>query len=558
MMRGGGKLEKDLINRRVLLIGLDAATFDVVAPLATQGKLPILSKLMAEGTQAKLRSVIPPLTPAAWTAQVTGKNPGKHGIYDFLKRRKTGYGTDLVTAQDRRADAIWNILSRAGRRVGVINVPMTYPPEPVNGFMISGLGTPESRRDFTYPAGLLDEIEKNVERYRIWHRSFPRPDAADEFLSDMFDIVDCQSRAARYLMSKEKWDFFMIVYQIADWAQHYYWKYCDESHPAFDKSSTAHTVIERTYRKLDSLVGELLEAAGKETAVIVMSDHGMGPCVKNVYVNNWLAVNNYLKYKKGIRYALHSLGFTSELVVKIMVSLGLGDIIVNARESKKALLKFFLTTDDIDWSRTVAYSYGNDGKIVLNLKGREPQGIIEQGSQFENTRDEIIKKLKAFVDPESGASVCDAVFKSEDVFNGPYAPGPNSLEGADIIPLMSRYHQDFHWVSKSVLGPAPDNISANHRLHGIFIMRGQGVKHEACIPEVSILDTAPTILYLMGVPIPKDMDGNLIAGAFEDEHLKSVNPVYTEAQAQQTRGASLTPEDEEEITNRLRALGYVA
>jgi predicted AlkP superfamily phosphohydrolase/phosphomutase len=529
-----------------------------MTPLANQGKLPVLSKLMAEGTNAKLRSVIPPLTPAAWTAQATGKNPGKHGIYDFLKRKKASYKTDLVTAQDRRVEAIWNILSKAGRRVGILNVPMTYPPEPVNGFMISGLGTPESRRDFTYPAGLLDEIEKNVGRYRIWHRSFPRPDAADEFLSDIFDIVDCQTKAARYLMGKEKWDFFMIVYQIADWAQHYYWKYCDESHPAFDKSSPAHTVIERTYCKLDSLVGELLQAKDHETDVIVMSDHGMGSCAKNVYVNNWLAVNNYLKYKRGLRYALYSLGFTSELVLRIVVSLGLGDMIVNARESKESLLKLFLTNDDIDWSKTVAYSYGNDGKIVLNLKGREPQGIIEQGPQFENTRDEIIQRLKNFVDPETGESVCDAVYKSDDVFNGPYAPGPNSLEGADIVPLMSRYHQDFHWVSKSVLGPAPDNISANHRLHGIFILKGQEIKHGVTIPEVSILDPAPTILYLMGIPIPKDMDGKLITAAIEDEHLKSVSPVYTEAQTQQTQDTSMTTEDEEEIMNRLRALGYVA
>ena len=551
-------LEQHSNGRRVLLIGLDAATFDVITPLAREGKLPTLSKIMAQGTAAKLRSVIPPLTPAAWTAQATGKNPGKHGIYDFLKRKKNSYETELVTALDRRADAVWNILSNHGKRVGVMNVPMTYPPEQVNGFMISGLGTPESRKDFSYPAGLLKEIENNVGRYRIWHRSFPRPDAADDFLSDIFDIVDCQTKAARYLMGKEKWDFFMIVYQIADWAQHYYWKYCDESHPAFDKSSPAHTVIERTYRKLDAQVAELFEASDEETDVIVMSDHGMGPCEKNVYVNNWLAVNNYLKYKKGLRYALYSLGFTSELALKMAVSLGLGDIIVRARESKKSLLKLFLTNDDIDWSKTIAYSYGNDGKIVLNLKGREPEGTIEQGLQFEKTRDEIIEKLKAFKDPENGTPVCDAVYKSEDAFSGPYSPSPNSPEGADIIPLMSRYHQDFHWTSKSVLGPAPDNISANHRLHGIFIMKGERIKQAAFVPEVSILDSAPTILYLMGLPIPEDMDGKVIAAAFEDEHLKSVSPVYVEAQAGQRRDASMTVEDEEEIMNRLRALGYVA
>lgn len=500
-------------QNKVLVVGIDAATFDLIRPLTQQGKLQTLKKIMDEGVSGELRSTIPPLTAPAWTSMVTGKNPGKHGIFDFTKRKKGSYEEAVQSSLNRDAETIWNIVGRKNKKVVVINVPLTYPPEKVNGALISGIPAPESGNDFVFPKQLLDEIEREVGEYRIWYKVEPGEKSAISFTRDIEQLIELRGQVARYLMKNKEWDFFMVNFQSLDWVQHFYWKYMNKDgfeNGLGSKSKCSH-VIENTYTRIDEQLSKILEIIEEDTYLFIVSDHGAGPLKKNVYLNNWFAATDLLVYKKSTKYLLHKIGFTSENIYKLIAKSRLANLVPKLREKKNFILHRFLTTNDVDWSKTQAYSIGLDGNIFINLKGREPQGVIEPGKEYEEVRRYLIQNLQKLKDPETDELIFDEVYLREEIFDGPHLS-----EAPDILLLLTRYHQDVKFVSKKLIGPPPDNISANHRMNGIMIIKGPNIKHGSLLKGANILDVAPTILHTMGFPIPNDMDGKLLADAFVD------------------------------------------
>ncbi|HEX3600073.1 MAG TPA: alkaline phosphatase family protein, partial [Lacipirellulaceae bacterium] len=275
-------------EQTVLIVGLDGATFDLMLPWIDAGFLPNLGRLLSGGAWSRLESTIPPITPCAWSSFITGKNPGKHGLFDFIEPSRDGRGFQFTNASYRDGESLWACLSRHGRRVGVVNVPMTYPPEPVNGFLISGLDTPHEHSPFMHPVEVRNILKDAGIRYRIDQQHLGNMRTDDRRRRQLLDIHDGESArtaAFRYLSNMRRCDFRMIVYGATDQVQHHFWHFMDENHDKHDPegAKTFRNAIRDTYQHIDVQLGLLLDECDDDTVVIIMSDHGFGP-MSNVRV----------------------------------------------------------------------------------------------------------------------------------------------------------------------------------------------------------------------------------------------------------------------------------
>lgn len=287
------------MGKKVLLIGLDGASPQQLESWIKEGGLPTLSKFYERGIYAHLKSTHPPLSPVAWSSFATGKNPGKHGIFDFVARKNGSYEVAPVDSSQRGTPAFWEILSRRGKKVGIHNLPATYPPERVNGFIVGGWLSPHHRRDFTYPADLLSELEEKVGFYEPYPKTLYSRGSGEFFIKELDRVMDLEFKSASYLLENKSWDFFATVFFGTDLIQHYFWHHTDPDHPSYDAAEAKlyKNAIRDYYRKVDKKVGLLLQKIDKETIVFLMSDHGAGSQYRLIYLNNWLLQKGYLKLK---------------------------------------------------------------------------------------------------------------------------------------------------------------------------------------------------------------------------------------------------------------------
>src|SRR3990172_4656204 len=297
---------------RVLIIGLDGATLDLVRPWAEAGHLPNLHRLMCEGSYGPLRSVLPVLSSAAWASFMTGTNPGKHGVFDFVRRDPQSYALRAVRGDHIQGESLWHILSREGDTVGVMKVPMTYPPEAVNGFLVSGLGTPDDRH-FTYPPELAEELRR--EGHCVNLRTPYQPGKERAVLDEMSTCTERLGRSALRLLERHSPDLFMVLFRETDEVAHFFWRHMDPSHPMHDPARDAPfaAAIRDLYAQIDAIIGRLVQAAGPEATVLVVSDHGSGPLYKDVFINEWLRQNGLLVVRNEPRPARSAAGLAARL-----------------------------------------------------------------------------------------------------------------------------------------------------------------------------------------------------------------------------------------------------
>lgn len=568
-------------ERKILAIGLDAATFDLIDPWVKAGQLPAFGRCLTAGTRADLRSTPLSNSAQAWSSFITGKNPGKHGIYDFFEPRQDGYGVRFINASFRKGKSLWGVLGEAGKRVVVINVPITYPAEAVNGVLIAGLDAPGVDRRIAHPPEILREIRERVGPYRVeagvW--GFMRNGRPDLALEGLLETIESRAATAKYLMAREPWDFFQVVFTETDKVQHHFWKYVDPSRAASvpPEERRYGEAIFRVYQRLDEVIGELCALAPADVTVLLMSDHGAGPSShRTLYINRWLAHEGFLTYREpgGGRGAAATLldGALrgSDLFLKKVLP----------RRAKEHLLRFFpgvrdrvdsmLQLGGIDWSQTVAYSRENHPAIFINRKGREPGGIVEPGEPTLRVRQEIVDRLLELRCAESGEPIVDRVTFGEEVFHG-----PESWRGPDIL-FSFRGHAYVQRPSGpdrrdgflKLLTPAEreraeitDRPSGIHRDLGVFVAAGPAIPASREIGCVDLLDVTPTILYLLGVPVPDDMDGRVLVELFAPAFVEA-NPVRIAPSGPTLKGPPGAPsafeEDEERIIReRLEGLGYI-
>ncbi len=552
---------------RVLVIGLDGVTFDLLGPWIEAGELPNLQRLMRQGASGRLQTTMPPISSSSWSSFLTGVNPGKHGLVDFVYPGAEGYKVSMINATSRRARALWNWLNDAGRKVGFLGVPTTYPTEPVDGFMVSGFLAPGPDSEWAYPPELKAELVGELgefllapnERYRSTRH-------LDRFLDDLMASVENRTRAALYLMRTRPWDLFTVVYWDTDMVQHETWRLLDPNHPRYDAGEAAahRQRILDFHRKVDADVGRLLEVAeaDPETLVIVMSDHGFGPVHSFFLLNNWLVEQGLLRFKGGLRTGLKRLLFrlcvTPLTSFRIAKALGLGRLRKKMRFQQKAGLinKLFLSFDDVDWARTRAFGIGSFGQIYVNLAGRYPEGSVSPGQEYEELKDWIARQALALRDPRTGQPLVERVYRREEIYSGRYLERtPDLILQPRGWEYMAFGHADFgsHRLVEPIAG-----LSGHHRLEGVVILAGGGVQSGARLQGASILDVAPTILHALDVAVPEEMDGRVLQEAFQASS-PLARPVRTSPASVYKEGPAepgLAEEEMEEVQEKLRGWGY--
>ncbi len=463
--------------KKVVLLGLDGATFQLIDPMIEEGLLPNFARIKHEGVWGPLRSNIHPITPSAWASISTGLNPGKHGIFDFRALERKNYHLRFVTGKDRKGDAIWTVLNKHGLQTGVVNVPLTYPPEPMYGFMVSGMDTPYGETGWTYPAEFSSEIQNAISDYRI-DLNVPTANL-DDYVAQVESLLDSRIRLFRYIMEQKKsLDFLFFVFVETDRFQHVLWKYVDPNSADYHdlRAASYRRVLQSCYQRVDALLGEYACAHSPETAWIIVSDHGFGPLKKDVYLNRWLEEIGLLTFKDN-----HFTGQISFL-------------------------------ENIDWNRTKAYSYGFFGNINLNLRGREARGIVGP-AEAETIRQHIREEAVRLRDPETGENVLTGFYTKEELYTGPWttlAPDLLLVLGDYSYTTRDGYESIAAEIFSNPMKHHIDTIphSGIHRLDGIFMMFAPGSNLVGIGDRIiGLCDIFPSILKLFGLESSSDCDG---------------------------------------------------
>lgn len=554
---------------RVLVLGLDGATWTLLDPLLAQNKLPTLGKLIENGSRSILRSCIQPSSEQAWSAFATGKQNGKFGLYGFYQRAKNSYALEYINASHRRAATLWRILSDRQKKCVVVNVPLTWPVEAINGAVVSGLMTPGLASQFTYPPELKDELLTELGEYIIdvdIERGESGPTSLGELEARVKRMSELQTRAFELLLDKNPdWDFGMLVHRAPDILCHKFWRYQDPTHPLYDENEAGEwsEVINNCFAYLDEYNARILEKyADENTTVIVLSDHGFGPLTHAVYLNQYFSQRGILAYKQQQSGTLAS---AMRAGVKRLNNPLLGAVkakVFEALPRLKSNLHYSMAYGNMDWAHTKAYAVGTMGNVYLNVRGREPEGMVDP-AEYEAARSEVIVAMRELRDPETARPIFDFVYRREEIYNG------DALEEApDVVGLIDGpYHiaavdwRGANGQARSVVEKVGNQLlfvsdtSGQHRMDGILIGNGKGIATKAQFSSTpQLIDLAPTILQLFGEAIPSDMDGRVLNELLTHPQ----RPEYAPAEAFENKmDGEYSTEEEKEIEERLAGLGYL-
>jgi predicted AlkP superfamily phosphohydrolase/phosphomutase len=575
-------------KKRVLVIGLDGATFDILEPWMEQGHLPNLAAIARNGAVGPLQSTIPPNSAPAWTSFMTGMNPGKHGVYGFTRvDPRESYTIKVNSGAIRRTESIWQILTERGERSILINVPMTYPPDPIDGLVVTGIDTPGLDSEFTYPPELRHEILRLIPDYTLDVRSWGVTAVGERrahILDDILRMVESRRQLALHLMTTEPWDVFTVVFTATDRAQHFFWRFLDPAHPLYEpvEAPKYQDAILRVYRRIDQALGEILARCDEQTTVIVMSDHGFGPQHKLFRINQWLLENDFLRLtytssnglmrrlsgaaRKGLYRALDGLQRLVRTRLSDRAKDQLKRLFPRVREQVASQMLF----SGVDWSSTRAYHTAEfPGSIRINLKGREVNGVVEPGSEYDALCEAIRSALEGYVDPDTGRRIVERVFRREELYWGP------CLDMApDLIVHLADYAYTIDWYmpmdgngtgqSSPIVTELTGRFAVNcgsHRPTGIVMLQGPDVEGGVKLEPNQIYDVAPTLLYLLGQSVPADMDGRILTEAITPERLARQPAERSERGPASSRRIPAeevySDADTEAVSERLRSLGYL-
>ncbi len=558
---------------KVMVIGLDGATWDVLGPLAAEGSLPNIQRLRDQGASGELRSVFPPLSPVAWTGVMTGKNSGKHGVFEFLEHDHDPMKGKVNSSRAIRAELLWEILARHGKRTIAGGVPMSYPPRPAAdfpGFYLGDFLSPENAPDFASDPALLAELEKAVGPYRAWSTSIHDGKNEEAVIDDLTAFLDQHLKTIAFMMGRvPSWDLLMFDLMATDRFGHELWHAWDTSHAAArgdeKRLEALRPKLLEFWKTLDRGLGTIFEKADSDTAFLLISDHGFGPIEHYVNFNVWLLEKGYIALKKGFyvkqKHWFYRRGVTPEWFYGLMSKWGMANHRVTRFRGKQDSWidrlgeKAFLSREHIDWSRTRAYAQGNFGQIFLNLKGRQPQGCVDP-DDARALLDEIKAGLTEVADPATGARLVDRVHEAAELYHGPHAEKAPDLT---VVLKDWRYRtiglHDFttHKVVAPAFGPTGD-----HRMEGVLIAGGPGIQPHAEPRGANLLDIAPTVLHLLGLPVPADMDGRVISEILAPELAATADRREDrDDDSDAASSHSYVEEDEAAIQSRLADLGYL-
>jgi predicted AlkP superfamily phosphohydrolase/phosphomutase len=536
------------LTDKLLIIGLDGATFDVLDPMMAAGRMPNLKRFIERGVAGVLHSTKPPITPAAWTTFMTGKGPGRHGIVDFEKYDPHAHTLSFNSTFEIREKTLWELLSEKGLRVGSVNVPMTYPPTPVNGFMISGFETPSIETEFTWPRELKQEILRVMPGYNYktnWKRSALGSDSVlKENLNYISGSFEQGWQLSHYCGEKFGWDVMMVVFKLVDNLQHKAWKYLD---PRFKhRYPTEAAMAAQCFNHLDDTLKNLFAYAEQQDAcVLIMSDHGHGSLEGKAQPNLLLKDWGHLKLRNPLDQVGQRAAHWLHRLTKGRVT--------RFEQGNRGIDRDLA----VDWSRTKAcvMHAGIYGFLYVNLKGRGPVGIVEP-SEYEPLRDELTKRFRAatVLDRDGKAiRIFPEVYKTEELY------GCSREERPDLPDLLLSPQPGLAVIRK-IRGAQPvrwspeSRLEGTHRVEGIVAMGGPCIRAGKRI-EGNIVDITPTVLAMLGLRVPIDMEGRVLEDAFTvGPVIEREPPVRREAEE---HGEVYSDADRKTLAKRLSELGYL-
>jgi predicted AlkP superfamily phosphohydrolase/phosphomutase len=541
------------VKNKVVVIGLDGVAWHLLDPLIEAGHMPRLGALRQRASWGTMVSTVPTYTPPAWTTAVTGVNPGRHGIYGFVAGNAQSERQELVHSGRIAVPSIWEMVNAQEGRVGIYNVPLTYPPQPVKGWMVSGMMTPgygERRRGFASwdgPGG-SEALENHILE---WFPDYAC-DLSANWERDWRDAALCDAALASLeqrhgtiegLLELDPPDLVFSVLETPDRLQHVYYRYMDPDDPMYGspQGERIRPSIAKCFAAMDDIVGLLEDYAGSSGQVIACSDHGFTAWEMSVHTNALLEGWGYLKLKRSARLMQTPIARRMVPVAKR---------ILPAKTARQAKTKTFAA---IDWAKTRAFASPIPQQgIFLNIQGRERFGIVPP-SEVEALKDAIARHFDELRDAD-GRPVADKVWRSEEVFHGEARSG-----APDLLPVLKdhRFELDdeiFHRGGFTDQSHLPRGV---HHPHGIVVVAGDGVAPGHI--EGRIGDITPTALYMGGFKVPEELDGSVLERAFSVEHLKE-QPIRTTPPLSFQDGGQSSPYSKEEeaiIEESLRGLGYL-
>lgn len=530
---------------RTLFIGMDGATFTVLDDLITakdgqEAVMPFLGSLMARGVRSPLRSTPNPLTPPAWVSLMTGRTPGNHGVFDFIRAEERGEDVffTLYDSRDNRAETIWSIASRQGKKVAVLNLPFTAPPpKDLNGFMVPGFIPWRHLRRNTVPADFYDRLKTSLPDFEpkelAW--DFEQEKQAVDHLSD-----EDRENWVRYHLPREKqWfhiaellikeeapDLMAVMFDGVDKLQHQAWLFLD---PNLQQGSQCEyhqrmrALCLDYFRQLDGFIEALVSAAGPEAQVFLASDHGFTVTTKLVRINAYLHDKGYLDWKA----------------------------MPDTDAAKRREDSFF---SNLDWKKTTAYCRTPSSNGIHIRVAYNPGDSGIRPEDYMGFREQLIQDLKALTDPVTGEAIITEVHKREDVFSG-----PAMLDAPDLLLVLC----DYGFVSIKNKYPVVEQRSepaGTHHPDGVFIAAGPGIRKGVKIERRNIVDVGATLLYSVGLPVPEDFEGRVPDQAFTKPWLLQ-NPIVQGAASLDRTGNStdggMGEEEKEKLMAQLKMLGYL-
>jgi len=544
---------------KALVIGWDGGCFEVLDGMIGKGIMPNLQSLMAKGLRAPFISTIPPLTSPAWTSFRTGKSPANHGLFGFFKPPEHSLDIKAIerhTAESIKEPTFWNILNKYGKKVCVIDMPLTDPVEKIDGVMVSGMMTRGKSGVLTYPEGVRTELTQAFPDF-FGRMLTDGIDTSARFLDHLITSLEWKRQEDLFLMTNHDWDCFTTVFSAVDTLQHYFWKYIDPASNAYRKDKKITNRIETFFGKLDDVLGSYIEKVGPDTSVFIVSDHGFGPANNVIYINNFLEELGQLKIATGCKSFGRS--FINKTSIKKLLKkadfLHLRSMIkTKTRKKINAVLDQIRL--HVAWEQTRAYFRANSEEgIYINSKDKFKNGCV-LSREYTECVESLIAMLAELENPQNGQKVFEFVRKRGDVHRGVY-----QKDAPDIILRPSKGYvlKTFKNSGRPVEKYDDPFLSGTHSQRGIFIAAGPGFVQGGQLPAINIEDFTPTLLYTMQVPLPGDLDGRICLELFDERARtsRSATSRYSGKPPTKEFPKSGQTLEEDEIKKQLSLLGYI-